>query len=460
MKKLTLLVTLSFLLIAIPSFGQDLVGTWCVYMSEAVSAQGQYCTPDADGSFGEAPPEEIVITDQDDFIYGTLFRGYVDHGGGECGYFSGVLDGKTISITHWDSVTRGTFKQKGNNPPEIYFINNAFPPQTRTKKVLEALNEAEDGYSVPQLQQQLNLSKSKIDKVLKLLSLESPAPVTKQGAKWYATAINYQIDTQKIAEIIKIRRQEQAQMQQYMENTQCLMAFLANALDDPHPQICGKCSVCLERDLLPTNYSTKTVNNAILYLRDSDRQIDPRKKWVSQALSTYEFSGNIKPELRAETGKALSLWGDAGWGKLVIQGKYEDNYFDDSLVQGTVDMILRWQPQPTPTWITYVPSLTRPNLVSNFARRLADKLNLSFKIAIIKIRQNRPQKQMNNSYQQTHNLDGAFEIDISQIEPGTVFLVDDIVDSRWTFTVIAALLRRAGSGRVFPVALTLNSLSS
>ena len=37
-----------------------------------------------------------------------------------------------------------------------------------------------------------------------------------------------------------------------------------------------------------------------------------------------------------------------------------------------------------------------------------------------------------------------------------MLLVDDIVDSRWTFTVIAALLRDAGAGRVFPIALAAN----
>ena len=73
----------------------------------------------------------------------------------------------------------------GEEDDEIvnYFINTAFPPAARTQKVLEVLNKAEDGYSVAQLQQQLNLSKGQIDKVLKLLSLESPAPVTKQGSK-------------------------------------------------------------------------------------------------------------------------------------------------------------------------------------------------------------------------------------------------------------------------------------
>jgi hypothetical protein len=134
MKKITLFLALSFILIAFPAFGQDLVGTWCVYMSEAVSAQSQSCTPSSDGSFSDATPEEIEITDQDDYAYGILFRGFVAHGNGECGYFSGVLDGNTISITHWDSVTRGTFTQKGNKPPEIHFINNAFDADNRGSK--------------------------------------------------------------------------------------------------------------------------------------------------------------------------------------------------------------------------------------------------------------------------------------------------------------------------------------
>ncbi|MBE9046541.1 RecQ family ATP-dependent DNA helicase [Pleurocapsales cyanobacterium LEGE 10410] len=350
----------------------------------------------------------------------------------------------------------------GKEDDEIinYFINSAFPPQAHTQKVLAALDEAENGYSTTQLQQQLNLSLGQINKVLKLLSLESPAPVTKQGSKWYATPINYQPNTAKIKELNEIRRLEQAQMQEYMKSQKCLMAFLADALDDPYPQPCGKCAACLGQDLLSTNYSTPTVNDAILYLRHSDRIIKPRKQWSSQALLTYGFLGKIKPELQAQAGRALSLWGDAGWGELVKRGKYQDNYFHDDLVQGTAEMIQRWQPQPMPTWVTCVSSLTRPNLVPNFAQRLADKLGLPFNSAVIKVRQNKPQKEMNNSYQQAHNLDGVFDIDTNQINSGAVLLVDDIVDSGWTFTAIAALLRRAGSGRVFPVALALNSLSS
>ncbi|MEQ9487029.1 RecQ family ATP-dependent DNA helicase [Coleofasciculus sp. F4-SAH-05] len=154
----------------------------------------------------------------------------------------------------------------------------------------------------------------------------------------------------------------------------------------------------------------------------------------------------------------LSLWGDAGWGELVKQGKYHNHDFDDALVQGAFEMIQRWHPQPFPTWVTCVPSLHHPQLVPNFAQRLAHQLQLPFQPIVQKVRHTQPQKQMGNSYQQAHNLDGVFAVNSWQGMKGAVFLIDDMVDSRWTFTVIAALLRRAGSGPVFPLALALNSL--
>jgi ATP-dependent DNA helicase RecQ len=123
-------------------------------------------------------------------------------------------------------------------------------------------------------------------------------------------------------------------------------------------------------------------------------------------------------------------------------------------------MIKRWQPKPFPAWVICVPSLQHPDLVPDFARRLAHALDIPFYAVVSKTQINRPQKEMNNSYQQARNLDGVFTIsDLSTIS-GAVFLVDDMVDSRWTFTVIAALLRKAGSGSVFPIALALNSLNS
>jgi ATP-dependent DNA helicase RecQ len=337
-----------------------------------------------------------------------------------------------------------------------YFINNAFPLQEHILELIEALRSG-DGDSTTTLESKTNLPGGKIKNILKFLSLESPSPVVQQDKKWYATSVEYQIDSDKIRKLTEIRYQEQQQMRDYMSSSQCLMTFLSAALDDISSQSCGKCAVCLNRDVISSDYSSTLSDRAIQYLKHNNNLIKPRKRWGQSAatnpFTSYGFSGrDIKP-LEAECGRALSLWGEEGWGNLVKQGKYKDNSFDDILVQATIEMVKRWQPDPFPIWVTCVPSLNHPNLVSDFARRLAEGLNLPFYPVVKKIKENKPQKKMGNSYQQTHNLDGVFEIEEHPATSGSVFLVDDMVDSGWTFTVIAALLKQSGSDRVFPLAL-------
>ena len=127
--------------------------------------------------------------------------------------------------------------------------------------------------------------------------------------------------------------------------------------------------------------------------------------------------------------------------------------FRDELVTAVAEMIRdRWRPSPAPQWVTCVPSLKRPDLVPDFACMLATHLGLPFHGAITKVCDNELQKMQQNRYHQCRNLDGAFEAK-ANLPAGPVLLVDDIIDSRWTVTVLAALLRRAGSGPVYPVAL-------
>lgn len=61
---------------------------------------------------------------------------------------------------------------------------------------------------------------------------------------------------------------------------------------------------------------------------------------------------------------------------------------------------------------------------------------------------------MNNSTQQTRNVDGALSLNRRPVPSGPVLLIDDMVDSRWTLTVSAWLLRTNGSGAVWPMALS------
>jgi ATP-dependent DNA helicase RecQ len=128
-------------------------------------------------------------------------------------------------------------------------------------------------------------------------------------------------------------------------------------------------------------------------------------------------------------------------------------HFRDELVVAVAEMVQeRWQPDPAPEWVTCVPSRARPELVPDFARRLAGALRLPFLPVVVKTTDNDPQKAQQNRFHQCRNLDGAFGIDGS-VPQGPVLLLDDIFDSGWTLTVITALIRQAGCGPVWPVAL-------
>jgi hypothetical protein len=85
--------------------------------------------------------------------------------------------------------------------------------------------------------------------------------------------------------------------------------------------------------------------------------------------------------------------------------------------------------------------------------RLAAALGVPYRNALRKVLEKPPQKEMENSYQQARNVIDAFQADPQEVIPGPVLLVDDIVDSRWSLTVCAMLLRQAGSGPVYLLAL-------
>ena len=174
---------------------------------------------------------------------------------------------------------------------------------------------------------------------------------------------------------------------------------------------------------------------------------------AKKAAKTESIKVWVTPDMRAETGRALCMWRDAGWGTLVHRGKYQDAHFSDDLVQACAQLVRQWNPQPAPAWVTCVPSLRHPSLVNNFAGRLAAELDLPFHAVIQKTDARPEQKAMANSAQQARNIDGSLELSIATLPKGAVLLVDDMVDSRWTLTVAAWLLRKNGSGEVWPLAL-------
>jgi ATP-dependent DNA helicase RecQ len=184
--------------------------------------------------------------------------------------------------------------------------------------------------------------------------------------------------------------------------------------------------------------------------------IEPRRQWPPGA--SRLVSGRIPEELRALPGRVLSIYGDAGWGREVARCKYQVGLFSETLVTASAELIeAKWKPEPHPSWVTDVPSLRDPRLVNDFARRLADKLGLPFTPLLRKRIERPPQKTMENSGQQLRNLLDVFDISAG-VPGGPVLLIDDVVDSRWTITVISWLLRKNGSGPVHPFALASSAI--
>jgi ATP-dependent DNA helicase RecQ len=255
---------------------------------------------------------------------------------------------------------------------------------------------------------------------------------------------------QRAERLTELRRAEQRQMQEYVSLKSGHMDFLISALDgDP----CNTQTPDLP--LLPIATDAALVRQAIDFLRRTSLPFEPRKQWPSGGMALYGLSGRIPPEHQARSGRALCVWGDAGWGRLVREGKYHDGRFMDDLVTACESLVRQWNPQPAPTWVTCVPSLRHPDLVPDFAQRVGDRMGLPFH-AVLKKTDNRPeQKTMANSAQQARNIDGSLTITKHPILSGSVLLIDDMVDSRWTMTVAAWLLRTNGSGEVFPLVLAL-----
>jgi ATP-dependent DNA helicase RecQ len=232
------------------------------------------------------------------------------------------------------------------------------------------------------------------------------------------------------------------------------MQFLCKALDDHLEEPCGRCANCDGAIQLETCLDLSAVGAASLFLKESEIVLKPKRRVPSGAFQVYEFlTGRLaRRNLSAEEGRILARWGDAGWGRLVVEGKHRGR-FDPQLVTAVAEMVTsRWAPQPPVEWVTCVPSLVRPRLVADFAEALARTLGLPFKAMVRKTTNNRPQKLMENTAHRCRNLDGIFEI-TKDVVDRPVLLVDDVVDSGWTMTVIAALLRNAGVPRVYPLAL-------
>jgi ATP-dependent DNA helicase RecQ len=332
-----------------------------------------------------------------------------------------------------------------------HFIKVAFPEQAVAEAVVARL--AEGGpRSLPALEQEVNLQRSRLTLLLKVLEVEGA--VERVDGGWRRTHRPWSYDRERVELVNHHRRLEQAAMVAYATTATCRMRQLRDQLDDPLTDDCGRCDVCA-----PSPWSTDVppalVTEAVAHLRGDVVAIEPRKQWVGGGSGDLP-SGKIPVDERAEVGRALSVAGDGGWGPRVRAAADGDPSEVAALADALVALVGQWAPQPAPAWIAAVPSRRSP-VVDDLARLVGTALGLPVHDVVARVAHDRPaQRTMSNSAQQLRNVHDAFAV-VGSPPGGAVLLLDDLADSRWTLTVVAAALRRAGAEAVHPLVLATSA---
>ena len=254
-------------------------------------------------------------------------------------------------------------------------------------------------------------------------------------------------DAERYAEVTALRRSEQAAMAKFGADGRCLMRALQEELDDPDPQDCGRCAVCVgPRFAEPP--AAELVRAANLHLRSKPLVLEVKKMAPDEDGSMRKLAD----EVRAEEGRALARLGDGGWDPVVRAGR-QSGRFDDELVGAAAEVVRTWLGStPRAAWVCAVPSDRSGALVPDFARRLAEALTLPYTDALTRTGERPPQREMANSAQQVANVRGAFAVS-DPLPDGPCLLVDDLRFSGWTLAMLAGQLRRHGVPAVYPLAL-------
>ena len=334
----------------------------------------------------------------------------------------------------------------GNEDEEIleYFIEGV---QAKPELLNDIMELTKLGANLNCMLAELNIKRSKLFEALKYLSVHNH--IYKDGSI-YRRNVNSNFDSasekMKQDQLNLVRGHELEKLKEYIVIQSCSMKFVSAELDAPDKkESCGICANCVGQYLVPTTIATQNIYNATVFLKNKHGKILPRKKWGN--------GGYIQANLQMKEGWVLSDDYYSEIGQKVKQGKYTDNQFSNELVLLSREYLLDKVMTNNIDEVVAVPSLRRPALVPNFANSLAQLLGLPFENAIYKKNEAVEQKTLLNSPQQQENIQNSTEIDYNKVYGKTILLVDDMVDSRWSFTVLAAKLLQSGATAVYPFAL-------
>ncbi|MEV7238496.1 RecQ family ATP-dependent DNA helicase [Streptomyces sp. NPDC051020] len=353
-----------------------------------------------------------------------------------------------------------------------YFADTAFPPEAQVRQTLSALAGAGRPLSVPALEAAVDLRRSRLESMLKVLDVDGAVKRVKGG--WTATGAEWVYEAERYAWVAKQRAAEQQAMRDYASTSQCRMEFLRQQLDDEGAATCGRCDNCAGAWADPS-VSMETLTGATKELDRPGVEVEPRRMWpTGMPALGIDLKGRIPAKEQCSTGRALGRLSDIGWGnrlRPLLAESAPDGRVPDDVLRAAVAVLADWARSPggwapnvpdasaRPVGVVAVPSLARPQLVGSLAEGIASIGRLPFLGTLTHTGPSGAHAaRRSNSAQRLRTLSGAFTVpadlaDALAGSPGPILLVDDYTDSGWTLAVAARLLRQAGSEQILPLVL-------
>ncbi|MEU6576368.1 DEAD/DEAH box helicase [Streptomyces sp. NPDC046805] len=352
-----------------------------------------------------------------------------------------------------------------------YFASLAFPPEDVVRRTLDVLAASDRPLSLPALEPLVELRRSRLEAMLKVLDVDGAVKRVKGG--WTATGRPWTYDAERYAWVARQREHEQQAMREYAVTSGCRMEFLQRQLDDETAAPCGRCDNCAGARF-SADVSGEALDAARGELRRAGVPVEPRRMWpTGMPALGIELKGRIPKGEQALTGRALGRLSDIGWGnrlRPLLADHAADGPAPDDVVQAMVKVLADWAKSPDgwasqgpdaparPTGIVMLPSHRRPHLVRSLAHEIARVGRLPVLGCLRDTSEGDRSLPRSNSAHRLRALQNALVVppeleEALRAANGPVLLVDDFTDTGWTLAVAAQLLRRAGSGPVLPLVL-------
>ncbi len=340
-----------------------------------------------------------------------------------------------------------------------YFASLAFPPERVVRQVLAALAETNQPRSLPSLETSVELNRSRLEMVLKVLDVDGAVRRVRGG--WVATGTPWSYDEERYQHIAAARKAEQQAILDYQRTTACRMEFLLRQLDDPHAAPCGRCDNCTGRHW-STEVSSEQVAAAADRLRRPGVELSARYLWPSGMDGLgVPLRGKLAAGEVAEPGRAVGRLTDIGWGNRLRElfSSTADAPVPDDLFDACVKVLAAWNWESRPVGVVTIGSSRRPQLIASLGDRIGAIGRLPLLGQVISEPDSEPR--LNSAQRlaqvwQSLRMPPDLAAQLSTVD-GPVLLVDDRVDTGWTMTLAAKLLRDAGAPTVLPFALALTA---